>query len=404
LWIEDHICLAPDAINQVVNEMQSCNADVLTYSFWQNGKFLQRYDAIEQKSEGNISWFDHTLQNNDQVKKSYIISYASILKRELLIKIVLDRGSERRWPKNTPFDFEKAPNDIRWLPIRRANPRFELFSPIDDDLGEPGTSLQSKGLYPKRIERQSYAMEDQGPRLIQEFKRVVRPLRIFLKILKISFLSPPGFRVDFFNSHYRNQLEIKAPLPWMNYKAIIFLKSKLNQIDKVFEYGSGESTKFWLHNNKNVISIEHDPEFFSKLKSELINKLDYRLIEPELAETDDYHDPTDPYKYHSNEFIGYSFKKYVTVIDDFSDQYFDVIIIDGRARSSCLLHSVSKVRNGGLIILDNSHRERYTKKTKELFSNWEKYTFQGSVRGLLHYEQTTFLIKPENEYINTNGF
>lgn len=396
LWIEDHICIAPNAINRVVNEMQDCNADVLTYSFWQNGKFLQRYNAIEQKAEENISWFDHTLQNNSKVKESYIISYASVITRNLFTKIIADKGSERRWPKNTPFDFEKAPNDLHWLPLRRANPKFELFSPIDDDLGEPGSSLQNKGLYPRRIERQTYAHENKGPRLIQEFKKIVRPTRIFLKVLKISLLSPPGFRVDFFNSHYKNQLQTITPLPWMNYEAIIFLQSRIGQIDSVFEFGSGESTKFWQNNNKNIVSIEHDPGFFSNLKAELVNNVDYRLIEPEIDEVDDHQDPTDPYKYHSDVFKGYTFKNYVTAIDDFSDEYFDLIVIDGRARASCLLHSAPKIKKGGLIILDNSDRQRYTEKTESLFSSWKRYVFRGPVRGLLHYEQTTILIKPRS--------
>jgi hypothetical protein len=41
IWIEDHICIMPECVNSIVDAMEECDADILTYSFWQNGKFLQ---------------------------------------------------------------------------------------------------------------------------------------------------------------------------------------------------------------------------------------------------------------------------------------------------------------------------------------------------------------------------
>jgi hypothetical protein len=163
IWIEDHICIMPECINGIVDAMAECDADILTYSFWQNGKFLKRYSEADQVDAGIITWFDHTVKvNNRFIEKSYLISYASIIKKKLFDEIIDDRGSEKRWSKMTPFDFEKAPIDIKWLPLRRANPKNELFASIDDDHGVVGTSLQSRGLYPKRSERQSYAMDPQN--------------------------------------------------------------------------------------------------------------------------------------------------------------------------------------------------------------------------------------------------
>jgi len=160
IWIEDHICMAPESINDIVNKMEKCNADLLTYSFWQMGNFLQRYEGVNQVDYGEITWFDHTIEVNSQfINKSYLIAYSSIIKKELFEKIIADGGSERRWPKMTPFDFEKAPTDTKWLPLRRANPKIELFASIDDDHGVIGSSLQSRGLYPKRTIRQSYAID-----------------------------------------------------------------------------------------------------------------------------------------------------------------------------------------------------------------------------------------------------
>jgi hypothetical protein len=179
LWIEDHICMEPEGINEIVNRMAECNADLLTYSFWQNGKFLQRYSEIEQVEAGVITWFDHSVEVNFKlINKSYLISYASIIKKELFDKIITDGGSEQRWSKMTPFDFEKDPADTKWLPLRRANPKGELFASIDDDHGEIGSSLQGRGLYPKRANRQSYAI-DSLSWYIRTRRWIFRPFRKF---------------------------------------------------------------------------------------------------------------------------------------------------------------------------------------------------------------------------------
>ncbi len=54
-----------------------------------------------------------------------------------------------------------------------------------------------------------------------------------------------------------------------------------------------------------------------------------------------------------------SFKKYVEIINNYPNNYFDLIIIDGRARNACMNHALSKVKNNGFILLDNSEREEY---------------------------------------------
>ncbi len=178
LWIEDHICMSPESINGIVDKMEQCEVDILTYSFWQEGKFLERYGEIDQVDAELVTWFDHTSVVNDQlVNRSYLISYASIMKKSLFDKIVDDGGSEGRWSKMKPFDFEKAPSDTKWLPLRRANPKKELFASIDDDHGEIGSSLQGRGLYPCREARQSYATGERGG-LIGHVRKVLRLFHI----------------------------------------------------------------------------------------------------------------------------------------------------------------------------------------------------------------------------------
>ena len=57
----------------------------------------------------------------------------------------------------------------------------------------------------------------------------------------------------------------------------------------------------------------------------------------------------------------FSFKKFVTTIDQYPDHYFDLVFVDGRARNSCIKHAIPKVKNGGYILLDDSDRKSYQK-------------------------------------------
>ena len=79
------------------------------------------------------------------------------------------------------------------------------------------------------------------------------------------------------------------------------------------------------------------------------------LVPPELGSESDFDYISKTFdKYHD-----LNFKNYCLSISFFPDQYFDLILIDGRCRESCLQLSASKVKKDGFIILDNSERESY---------------------------------------------
>ena len=54
-----------------------------------------------------------------------------------------------------------------------------------------------------------------------------------------------------------------------------------------------------------------------------------------------------------------NFKKYVGKINDFPDDFFDLVAVDGRARNACLGSVLSKVKQNGYVLLDNSERAEY---------------------------------------------
>ena len=65
------------------------------------------------------------------------------------------------------------------------------------------------------------------------------------------------------------------------------------------------------------------------------------------------------YATQANEYLRCTFRNYVWQIDPFPDNYFDVVLIDGRARSSCIAHSSRKVKTNGILILDDAERRWY---------------------------------------------
>ncbi|MCC7232945.1 MAG: hypothetical protein IT242_08390 [Bacteroidia bacterium] len=163
---------------------------------------------------------------------------------------------------------------------------------------------------------------------------------------------------------------------------------------KVFEYGGGGSTLFFLSRMQinTVITAEHDGTWFHELEKTIRNLglsgWKGMYLPPENSAS--VADPSDPSGYISNhpDFRGMEFGKYARSIDAFDNNFFDLVLIDGRARPSCLFHAISKVKSGGLLILDNSEREYYTKNS------------QGRINTLFTVEMDGFAPVPYNDWFS----
>ena len=79
------------------------------------------------------------------------------------------------------------------------------------------------------------------------------------------------------------------------------------------------------------------------------------------------------------------------MINKYPDQQFDVILIDGRERVGCFSNSIDKLKKGGIIVLDDSFRIRYTPIFNILNSNmFKKWKI---IRYNYGYLQTTTFVK-----------
>jgi len=121
------------------------------------------------------------------------------------------------------------------------------------------------------------------------------------------------------------------PIPLYTYPAIEYLISLDFVIKKIFEFGSGQSTIYWLSQNSEVVSVENNLKWVEKLATFLKEFPNHQYI---------FADKVDDY-------IGSILK--------FPDHHFDLIIIDGFfSRYLCAKNVISKIKKDGLVILDNS--------------------------------------------------
>lgn len=118
------------------------------------------------------------------------------------------------------------------------------------------------------------------------------------------------------------------PIPWYTYPAIEFLNQFGFNTKKVFEFGSGNSSLYWSEKCSSLISIEHDQDWFNKIKNNIRN--------------------------NQKLFLRKNKKEYVQSINEFEPE-FDMIIIDGVYRQDCAKEVKKKLnRECGIVILDNS--------------------------------------------------
>jgi hypothetical protein len=160
------------------------------------------------------------------------------------------------------------------------------------------------------------------------FKKLIKA--VIPNYLKLSY---GAWKIQAIEFNHLNSIKRKMcvdkdnnPIPWYTYPAISYL-DQLDITDKsVFEYSCGYSSLYWAKNSLKIISVEHNKEW--KEKIQVLAPKNLTLISAV---------PPD----------------YVSTINSF-DEKFDIIIIDGIERRKCATLAIQKIKNDGLIIVDNS--------------------------------------------------
>lgn len=184
---------------------------------------------------------------------------------------------------------------------------------------------------------------------------------------------------------FRSDVAAEAGGPWWNERAIRYLGSCVRRGDRVFEWGSGGSTVWLVGQGARVTSVEHDPQWVAKVEGHC-PEADVRTIRGTATGTlaTEWPALTD----EGNRY----FDDYVAAIDEFADENFDVVIVDGMCRAACLRRGAPKVRPGGVIVLDDSDMGRYQGLKKSL-PGWKRISRAG-FKPTGDLRETTFFHRP----------
>ncbi|MBD3269963.1 FkbM family methyltransferase [Candidatus Peregrinibacteria bacterium] len=159
------------------------------------------------------------------------------------------------------------------------------------------------------------------------------------------------------------------PIPWLTYSFLDFISDKIGKEHVIFEYGSGNSTLYWAKLCHKLYTVEHNLEWYNKIKAEIPSNVS--LQHCDLSDPDQYANTI-----------------------NMSKLQFDVIIIDGRERVRCINTSSKCLKKNGIIVLDDSEREKYEDGIRFLESEgFKKLDFWGISPGYFENKCTSVFFK-----------
>lgn len=129
--------------------------------------------------------------------------------------------------------------------------------------------------------------------------------------------------------------------PWWPKEAVHTCSQLLKHDDIVFEFGSGRSTAWLGKRCRSLTSVEHNQEWYISVKKQIsdiglknINLIFATIDENVLSKDVPYLEP-------------------LTALGTNS---VDIIIVDGKKRALAALSSLSRLKHGGILIIDDAHR------------------------------------------------
>ena len=184
---------------------------------------------------------------------------------------------------------------------------------------------------------------------------------------------------------------VALDVPWWTYDAIdevdAFLAKRPDA--KVFEFGSGASSIWLTKRAESVISVDHDADWYPVVKERIDGFAHSQLL---LVPRDETAAKDVLYLSQKQGQEGDSFLTYASTIDA-TDELYDVIVIDGRARQACLKHAIAHMAPDGLIVFDNTKRARYREAIAR--SNLKVRYLTGRTPSLPQTDETALLTRPD---------
>ena len=161
-------------------------------------------------------------------------------------------------------------------------------------------------------------------------------------------------------------------VPWMNYPTVAFLSPRLRNDLSMFEFGAGYSTLYFSGILGSVRSVEYNEYWFNSLEEKLPENCEIVFV-PKDKDGD-----------------------YCRAIH-LTDDMYDLVLVDGRDRVNCIKQSIPRLKDGGVIILDDSDRERYSEGfTRLRNAGFREITFEGMAPMATKRVQSTVFYRDQN--------
>lgn len=174
-------------------------------------------------------------------------------------------------------------------------------------------------------------------KIIRWLVKILSGKEIFFDDELYKFQKPPAHLHNIIDKDYGHLKTLETgscidkngnSIPWFTYPAIEYLSQfDLSNLD-VLEWGSGNSSDYFSKRCNAICSVEHNPDWYAIVKAKIL--ANHTII---LADENTY-------ALKATEF----------------GRLFDIIVIDGIERESCCNQALLLLKNGGIIILDNSER------------------------------------------------
>jgi hypothetical protein len=163
------------------------------------------------------------------------------------------------------------------------------------------------------------------------------------------------------------------PLPWYTYPAIYWLESILTGSERVFEYGSGNSTRWFASRVQSVVAVEHDESWANRVRPLVPHNVELHFVPLSASDVPEKRSAT-----------------YVSAIAAQQQGGFDIVVVDGEARNACCQAALPYLQHNGLLILDNSDWPEFEPaNTLLLEQGFGRMDFIGPVPGNVGWSSTS---------------
>jgi predicted O-methyltransferase YrrM len=140
----------------------------------------------------------------------------------------------------------------------------------------------------------------------------------------------------------KNYRRTHPGVPWLAPAAVEFLTGYLCPTDTMLEFGSGRSTLWFAERVSHITSVEHNPEWYSKIEKIIhdreIKNVTY-LLHPRQEES-----------------VPAAESNYVKATKGLNSSTLDIVLVDGTYRAQCVLQSLPLLKTGGILVIDNVNR------------------------------------------------